>query len=319
MIVELMDGDTAGCPSGGRLWTRRTTATVARQLRDFGMYVCDRTVARLLKSLGYALRVNHKCIASCSPLQRDEQFKKIALIRTRSQCEAIPLISVDSKKKELVGCFKNPGAKWGRQPEQVNDHDFRSLADAIAVPYGIYDVNANAGSFYVGLSHDTPQFAVECIAQWWQTEGRKRYPDASEIVILADAGGSNGCRPRAWKYFLQHVFADQFNLNVTVAHYPSGTSKWNPIEHRLFSEVSKHWSGVVLENIEIILQYLRTTTTRTGLSVTASLVETVYEKGIKITDQQMNALNCVRDEHIPQWNYTIKPTSNCSQALTVVN
>ena len=303
----------------GRLWTRQTTATVAQILNDYGIPICDRTVARLLKSLGYALRVNHKSIASCSPLQRDEQFEIIASIRARSQRDVIPLISVDTKKKELIGRFKNSGAKWGRTPEQVNDHDFRSLVDGIAVPYGIYDLQANAGSFYVGTSYDTPQFAVECIAKWWQSEGCVRYPGATEIVILADAGGSNGCRPRAWKYFLQHVLANPFNLKVTVAHYPSGASKWNPIEHRLFSEVSKHWSGVVLESIEIILQYLCTTTTQTGLCVTANPVHTIYEKGIKITDQQMDALNCVKDERIPQWNYTIKPTSNHNQMVTVAN
>ncbi len=304
-----MEDDTAGCPVSGQLWTRRTTETVARQLAHYGIVISARTVSRLLKSIGYALRVNHKRIASCSPLQRDEQFQKIAGIRSECQHQGIPLISVDSKKKELVGRFKNPGAKWGRTPEPVNDHDFRSLADGIVVPYGIYDLQANAGSFYVGCSHDTPQFAVDCIAQWWQSEGLERYPDATEIVILADAGGSNGCRPRAWKFNLQHLVADPFNIQVTVAHYPSGASKWNPIEHRLFSEVSKHWAGVVLEHVDVILQYLRTTTTQTGLSVTAHLVETVYDKGIKITDQQMKALNCVNDKHIPQWNYTIKPTS----------
>lgn len=303
-----MENDTAGCPVSGQLWTRRTTASVAEQVhRLYGIDICDRTVSRLLREHGYALRVNHKSIASCNPAQRDGQFAMIAVLRARGERNNIPVISVDTKKKELVGRFRNPGAKWGRTPEKVNDHDFRSHADGIAVPYGIYDPHANAGSFYVGCSHDTPQFAVECIASWWHSEGRLRYPDATEIVILADAGGSNGCRPRAWKYFLQHALANRFNLQVTVAHYPAGASKYNPIEHRLFSEVSKHWAGVPLQSFEIILRYLKTTTTRTGLSVSATLVEDEYEKGIKISQPQMKSLNLEYSNTIPQWNYSIKP------------
>lgn len=261
--------------------------------------------------------MNHKTIASCSPLQRDEQFEKISLIRGRCERDGIPLISVDTKKKELIGRFRNPGAKWGRRPEHVNDHDFRSLAEGVAVPYGIYDLQANAGSVYVGGSYDTPQFAVDCIAKWWQTEGLARYSRAGEIVILADAGGSSGCRPRAWKDFLQHVLANPFNLKVTVAHYPSGASKWNPIEHRMFSEVSKNWAGVVRRSIDVILQCLRTAKTRSGLTVKADLVETVYDKGIRITDQQMDALNCVKDKDIPQWNYVIKPISDYNSVSVV--
>ena len=173
--------------------------------------------------------------------------------------------------------------------------------------YGLYDLQANAGAFYVGLSLDTPQFAVDCIAAWWQDEGQQRYPHANELYILADSGGSNGCRPRAWKYFLQHNLVNPFNLTVTVAHYPSGVSKWNPIEHRLFSEVSRSWAGVPLETVETMLNYLSTTTTRTGLTVKATLVEEVYERGIKISADDMNQLNITRNEAIPQWNYTIQP------------
>ncbi len=308
--MALMTHSTAGSPVSGRLWTRATTHGIAQQLAVRGIPVCDRTVAGLLRQLGYALRVNHKTIASSSPRQRNEQFEKIAAARERCQRDGIPVISVDTKKKELIGRFKNPGAQWCRAPEPVHDHDFRSLADGLAVPYGIYDLHANAGSFCVSCSHDTPQFAAECIAKWWQTQGRVRYPDAAELVILADAGGSNGCRPRAWKYFLQQKLASPFRLQVTILHYPAGASKYNPIEHRLFSEVSKHWAGLVLDSMEHILQYLRSTTTRTGLRVTAEFVDTLYETGIKITDPQLAALNCVKDEHIPQWNYTIKPIAD---------
>ena len=189
----------------------------------------------------------------------------------------------------------------------MNDHDFRSQADGRAVPYGLYDLQANAGAFYVGLSLDTPQFAVDCIAAWWKDEGQQRYPHANEWYILADSGGSNGCRPGAWNYFLQHTLVNPFNLTVTVAHYPSGASKWNPIEHRLFSEVSRNWAGVPLETVETMLNYLSTTTTRTGLTVKATLVEEVYERGIKISADDMNQLNITRNEAIPQWNYTIQP------------
>ena len=305
-----MEYDTAGCPIKGQLWTRRTTASVADQINACGIAISDRTVARLLKQLGYALRVNHKTIATTNPPERDEQFGIIAALRTQSDNGEIPLLSIDCKKKEMVGKFKNPGAKWGRTPEHVNDHDFRSLASALAVPYGIYDVNANCGSFHVGQSYDTPQFAVDCIVRWWLTEGRVRYPDATELVILADCGGSNGYRCRAWKYFLQHNFVNRFNVTIIVAHYPAGASKWNPIEHRLFSEVSKNWAGEPLESFEIILRCLQSTTTAGGLTVTAGLVETVYEKGIKISNEQMNLLNCEKGDRLPQWNYTIKPQQN---------
>ena len=305
-----MEFDIAGCPVKGRLWTRCTTASVAEQLNDFGIVISDRTVARLLKHLGYKLRVNQKTISSTSPPERDEQFGIIAELRTQCNNDKIPIISIDCKKKELVGNFKNPGAKWDRTARQVRDHDFRSLAIGLAVPYGIYDLHANSGSFHIGHSYDTPQFAVDCLVCWWTSEGCVRYPDATELVILADSGGSNGYRCRAWKFFLQQNFVNRFNITITVAHYPSGASKWNPIEHRLFSEVSKNWAGVPLESFDIIQRYLETTTTAGGLTVTASLVESEYEKGIKITDEEMDSLNCEQGESLPKWNYTIKPEQN---------
>ena len=168
-------------------------------------------------------------------------------------------------------------------------------------------MTANTGSFFVGKSYDTPEFAAECVAKWWKTEGQTRYPGATELIILADSGGSNGCRPHAWKYFLQHRLANAHNLKITLAHYPTGTSKWNPIEHRLFSEVSKNWAGVPLECYEVILNYLNTTSTSTGLTVRASLVEKEYEKGIKIEKSQMELLNIEKDYEIPNWSYTIRP------------
>ena len=302
-----MEPDIAGDPECGLRWTRRTTGAIADELKEVhGIAVCDRTVARVLAAAGFRLRVNRKQLSGRSHPDRDAQFDRIAELRARCADAAIPIISVDTKKKELIGRFRNPGAKWGRVPEPVNDHDFRSDADGIAVPYAIYDLSANAGTFFVGLSHDTPEFAAECIAGWWRSEGKLRYPDAKELCILADSGGSNGCHPRAWKYFLQNRLADPCGLDVTVAHYPSGASKWNPIEHRLFSEVSKNWAGVPLETTDTILSYLRSTKTGTGLTVRASLVEKTYEKGIKIDDRTMELLNIERHGTIPRWNYRIR-------------
>ena len=262
-----MTHETAGDPVSGLKWTRRTTAKIAAELGAFGIDVCARTVARLLKAVGFSLRVNHKKLAGTSHPNRDDQFQRITALRERCTAESTPVISVDTKKKELVGAFKNAGAKWDRAPELVKDHDFPSEAEGRAIPYGIYDPLANTGTVFVGATADTPAFAVDCIEKWWRTEGRKRYPRAAALQILADSGGSNGCRPRAWKFNLQHRLCNRHGLRVTVAHYPTAASKWNPIEHRLFCEISKNWAGRPLDSYETILKYLRTTRTATGLRV----------------------------------------------------
>ena len=238
-----MDHETAGDPLGGLKWTRRTTANVPAELCKLGTGICARTVARLLKKMGFSLRVNHKKRAGASHPNRDDQFQHIAELRERCAGENTPVISVDTKKKELVGAFRNPGAKWDHSPELVNDHDFPSAAEGRAIPYGIYDPRANAGTVFVGQTADTPAFAVDCIEKWWRTEGHKHYPEAEALQILADGGGSNSCTARAWKFYLQHRLCNRPGLHVTVAHYPPATSKWNPIEHRLFCEVSKKWAG----------------------------------------------------------------------------
>ena len=302
-----MEHDTAGDPVSGLKWTRRTTAGVAAELHSLGIQVSARTVARLLKTLGFSLRVNHKKLAGASHPDRDAQFRCITELREDCTAQHIPIVSVDAKKKELVGNFKNPGAKWDRAPERVNDHDFRSQADGLAIPYGVYDLKANAGTVFVGTTCDTPNFAVDCIETWWRTEGCRRYPGARSLSILADSGGSNGCMPRAWKFALQHRLCNPHGLSVTVAHYPTATSKWNPIEHRLFSEISKNWAGQPLRSFETILNYLRTTSTTTGLSVRAHLITKPYEKGVKITDRQMRQLRITAHENMPRWNYTITP------------
>ena len=224
-----MDHETAGDPVSGLKWTRRTTARIADQLKALGIDVCPRTVARLLKAMGYSLRVNHKKRAGASHPRREDQFRLITDLRERCAASNVPVISVDTKKKELVGTFRNPGAKWDRSPELVNDHDFRSDAEGLAIPYGIYDPRANTGTIFVGQTADTPAFAVDCIEKWWRTEGCKQYPDADALQILADGGGSNSCTARAWKFNLQHRLANRHRLRVTVAHYPPATSKWNPI------------------------------------------------------------------------------------------
>jgi hypothetical protein len=278
-------------------------------LKSLDILVSPNTVGKLLKEMGFSLRVNHKKLStsSVSAKERDEQFAYIAQLREFSACTGAMVVSVDTKKRELVGRFKNQGQVWSRQPLLVNDHDFRSQAEGIAIPYGVYDVLANRGSIFVGTSYDTPDFATDCLTRWYAEEGRGRYPDATELLILADCGGSNGSRSRVWKYGLQTKLCSSFGLTVTVCHYPPGASKWNPIEHRLFSEISKNWAGRPLDSYETVLNYIRTTTTRTGLEVTAYLQDAAYHKGVRITEQQMNAL--VLESHTvqPRQNYTLRP------------
>jgi len=306
-IEELLQHDTAGDPMTGLKWTRRTTAKIAAELQSVGIAVSDRTVAKLLKTLGFSLRVNHKQLAGAFPDERDAQFSHIAALRELFAAQGLPLISVDTKKKELVGRFKNNGVSWEAEPVLVKDHDFRSEAIGIAIPYGVYDLQANRGTVFVGTTYDTPDFAVDCVEKWWRTEGRRRYGGARRLAILADGGGSNAPTSRAWKYGLQTRVCNRYGLHLSIAHYPTGTSKWNPIEHRLFSEISKNWAGRPLDSYETILNYLRTTSTATGLRVQAHLVRKTYKKGVKISDEQMDKLDITRAEHLPRWNYTLRP------------
>lgn len=227
-----MEAETAGDPMTGLKWTRRTTAKIAVELKMIGINVSQNTV-RLLKQLGFSLRVNQKKVArtvNVSPLERDAQFSHIAELRELCAARHVPVISVDSKKKEIIGSFKNAGQTWNRNPIAVNDHDFRSESDGVATPFSIYDLRYNTGFVCVGTSYDTPQFAVESIARWWSRQGKRRYPNSQKLVILADAGGSNGPRCRMWKYELYKRLCNHYGLTVTVAHYPSGASKWNPVE-----------------------------------------------------------------------------------------
>lgn len=315
-IHALLESDTAGDPITGVKWTRKTTRKISEELGKVGITVSRTTVARVLRKLDYRLRVNHKKIAGSRNPQRNEQFEHIALVRYRWEHSAIPVISVDTKKRELVGPFKNPGAVWSSTARAVFDHDFRSDADGVAVLYGIYDRSLNRGSVFVGNSHDTAQFAVEAIAAWWLTEGRFSYPGATQLLILADNGGSNGSSLRAWRYYLQSKLVDRFGLTVTVCHYPPGTSKWNPIEHRLFAEISKNWAGEPLRSYETILNFIRTTKTETGLSVSATLLPGDYPTGIKISDRQMKELVVTRHDVCPKWNYAVHPRNESCEVIS---
>ena len=305
-----MKHDTAGDPISGIKWSRRTTRKIAEQLTTLGIAVSKNTVGRLLKQMDYKLRVNRKQIATSKSPHRNSQFLYIGQQRQSFADQGLPVISVDTKKKEPIGAFKNPGAKWDLQPQPVNDHDFRSDATAIAVPRGLYDTRTNHASVFLGTSHDTPFFAVDTLAQWWLYEGRQQYPQAHEILILADGGGSNGWRCRAWKKALQDRFCNRFGLTATVSHYPPGTSKWNPIEHRLFSQISRNWAGQPLTDLETMLNLIRTTTTKTGLTVTAYLTLGDYETGIKISKAEMRALNLNKHDTLGQWNYSLHPQQN---------
>jgi hypothetical protein len=300
--------ETAGNPMSAQKWLRSSLRRVSQRLRARGHRVSPPTVGRLLKKKKYSLKANRKTKETGrGHPDRDTQFAYIETKKQEARAAGVPIISVDTKKKELIGNFKNAGRAWCQAPEVVNVHDFPHDAVARAVPYGIYDLQHNRGAVYVGTSADTPQFAAEAIAAWWQTEGHAAYPAATRLLILADAGGSNSCRARAWKYALQTVLADRFGLHVTVCHYPTGCSKWNPIEHRLFSHISLTWAGKPLRTLGHLLAYVRGTTTAPGLTVSACQVDTVYLPGARITKTQMAALALDLHAVCPRWNYTLHP------------
>ena len=289
-------------------WVRSSLRHLAQRLKETGHPVSPPTVARLLRKLGYGLRVNaKKREASSAHPDREAQFELIASQRQIFQAAGWPIISVDTKKKELIGNFTNAGRAWGQEAETVNRHDFPHDALLRALPYGIYDVSNKRGSVYVGTSADTPEFAVTALARWWEDEGRGRFPQATQVLILADAGGSNGARTRSFKLQLQEQFSDRYGLSVTVCHYPTGCSKWNPIEHRLFSQISLNWAGKPLRSLDIMLNSIRGTTTQTGLTVQAAMLDGTFEKGQKVSDDQMQQLNIEHPSVCRQWNYTIRP------------
>lgn len=298
--------ETAGDPISGLKWTHKSLRKIQTALDKEGSPLSPPTISRLLQEDDYSLQVNHKRVAGKQSPGRDEQFRYIVRWRQAYVRRGWPVISVDAKKRELIGNFKNPGRAWRQERREVKMYDFPSLAQGIAIPYGIYDIGQNQGFVSVGISHNTPEFAVAAIGIWWLMIGQLTYPGQKHLLIEADSGGSNGNRSRVWKMGLQQL-ADKFGLIITVTHYPTGASKWNPIEHRMFNLISANWAGVPLDSYETILNHIRTTTSTTGFCSQAQLDTTEYELKQKVSDKDFAGL-CVRPhKHFPQWNYTIYP------------
>lgn len=286
-------------------WTRKTLAALTGELQK-KFQVGHSTVARLLKSKGIALRGNRKSLSPRQDVQRDQQFRYIARLRRKFEKADLPRISVDTKKKELIGTFKNVGRTWRLTPLDVFATDFPQDAKGKAIPYGIYDLARNDGYVVVGTSHETPAFAIAAIRSWWLEVGRHHHCGKNELLIQADGGGANGNHCWLWKWGLQQL-ADEFNLTITVTHYPTGTSKWNPIEHRLFCRISSNWAGQPLISFETVLKFIRTTRSETGLRCRARLDGTAYETGLKITPEQKQQINLQPHRTLPKYNYTIRP------------
>ncbi len=313
-LRALVEPDARGDPGSPLQWTTKSVRTLADELTAAGHKVSPPTVARLLKDEGFSLQANVKVLEGRQHPDRDAQFRYINGQAAAYQASGDPVISVDAKKKELVGQYKKAGRTWRPkgQPEQVNVHDFIDKELGKVTPYGVYDMAANSGWVNVGTDHDTAQFAVSTIRTWWDKAGRQAYPGATRLLITADGGGSNGYRTRLWKTELAR-FAGETGLPVTVCHLPPGTSKWNKVEHRLFSHISMAWRGRPLTSHEVIVETIAATTTRTGLSVTAELDTSEYPKGIKISDRQMRELEksgaLQRHAFHGEWNYTLIPGS----------
>jgi transposase len=311
-LMEALEGlvspATRGDPESPLRWSSKSTTKLAEALRQKGFVVSADTVGRLLKEMGYSLQSTRKRLEGTTHANRDQQFELINARARDFEQRDQPVVSVDTKKKELVGEFANRGQEWQPkgQPVPVNVHDFPSLGSGKAVPYGVYDIGANEGWVSVGCDHDTAEFAVETIHRWWRTMGQPRYPGATELLITADCGGSNGYRTRLWKLALQR-FADETGLIVTVAHLPPGTSKWNKIEHRLFSHITQNWRGRPLVTHETVVQLIGRTTTTTGLTVRAELDQNSYPKGVNVSDEEIASLNLRRDNFQGDWNYTLSP------------
>lgn len=301
---------TRGDPESPLRWTCKSLRTLAGELAANGHPVSYPVVGDLLHELGYSLQANRKVLEGTDHPDRNAQFEFINEQTTQRLMAGNPVISVDTKKKELVGAFKNNGTTWCPEgkPEQVKVHDFVDKELGRANPYGVYDVGSNTGWVSVGTDHDTASFAVETIRRWWSTMGRQCYPAASELMITADGGGSNGSRVRLWKIELQRL-ADEIRIPITVSHLPPGTSKWNKIEHRLFSYISMNWRGQPLVSHEVIINLIAGTTTRKGLKVHAELDDSLYPAGIKVSDDEFKQIHLTRNTFHGEWNYRIDPGS----------
>jgi transposase len=308
VLEQLVAPTTRGDPMSPLRWTCKSTRQLADALSERGHAVGHSVVAELLKSMGYSLQANAKTIEGKQHPDRDAQFQYINRLTKRSLRRRFPAISVDAKKKELVGQYRGAGQEWQPkgQPEPVRTHDFPDKKVGKAIPYGIYDMGRNEGWVNVGCDHDTSSFAVESIRRWWRYMGRKIYPDITELLVCADGGGSNGYRLRLWKVELQQL-ADETGLAITVCHFPPGTSKWNKIEHRLFAHITMNWRGRPLVSHEVVVNLIGATTTRTGLKVKARLDTSIYPIKIKVPDQDMMNLNIKPHKFHGEWNYTISP------------
>jgi hypothetical protein len=307
-LMRILAETTAGDPMSLLKWTSKSTRTIATELTRLGCPMHWATVARCLRDMGYSLQANVKTLEGRQHPDRDAQFRYLNA-RVKAFLRAgDPVISVDTKKKELIGAFRNAGRTWRPHghPQPVLTHDFPQLGAGKAIPYGTYDVAQDRAVVNVGVTHDTAEFAVESIRRWWRLMGQRTYPGAKRLLISADAGGSNGNRLRAWKVHLQHL-ANALRLPITVCHYPPGTSKWNKIEHRLFSFISMNWKGQPLVSYEAVVNLIGTTRTRTGLRVKAVLDTHEYDTGEAVTVEQFKALNLTGHRFHPDWNYTLSP------------
>ncbi len=308
VLNELVEPLTRGDPESPLRWTCRSTRNLAEELQRRGHVVGERTVAMLLHQAGYSLQSNRKVLEGTSHPDRNMQFEHINAQVMAFQQQGQPVISVDTKKKELVGNFKNGGREWSPQgaPEEVHVHDFQDPGLGKAIPYGVYDLTHNQGWVSVGIDHDTAQFATAAIHRWWKKMGRKRFPNARRLLITADGGGSNSSRCRLWKVALQ-TLADKLGLELRVCHFPPGTSKWNKIEHRLFCHITQNWRGKPLVSHEVIVNLIANTSTRAGLRVQAELDTRRYEAGIKVTDAELANVRIKKDDFHGDWNYAIAP------------
>ena len=308
-LEKLLDDNTRGDPQSPLRWTSKSTAKLAAGLVSFGHHVSALTVQRVLKSMGFSLQANRKTREGKQHPDRDAQFRYINKAAKAALGAREPVISVDSKKRELVGNFKAVGREWARtgEPVEVSTHDFKDKQLGHAIPHGVFDPLANEGWVTVGIDRDTSQFAANSIRAWWQHLGSQRYPNATSLTITADCGGSNSNRTRLWKAELQKL-ADDTGLAITVCHFPPGTSKWNAIEHRLFSFIATNWRGKPLESLEVIISLIAATTTNTGLKVYARLDTGSYPTGVEVPDEQFKAINIHPHDFHGEWNYTIKPS-----------
>ena len=307
-LTALLEATTAGLPDAPLRWTSKSTRKLAAELQAMGHTISATLVAELLVQQGYTLQANRKTREGSQHPDRDAQFHYLNDQIHGAQQRGEPVISVDTKKKELVGDFKNPGREWRPKgtPERVRVHDFVIPEQGKAIPYGVYDLSRDEGWVSVGIDHDTASFAMNAIRSWWQKMGRTVYGGASHLTVTADGGGSNGSRSRLWKWELQQ-FANRTGLTITVCHYPPGTSKWNKIEHRLFSYIAMNWRGKALTSLATIVSLIGTTTTTSGLRVRSEIDKRSYPKGVTITDEQMQQLHLKRHQFHGDWNYTIHP------------